>query len=84
MNTDLKVFLRQYANFSEAELKYIVSKFKNRLIKKNNCLLNQGDACKDLVFVRKGCLRLYYLREDIEVSVGLLFRNLLQLRFTAL
>jgi len=73
MNIDLKTFLNQYANFSDIELESIVSRFKNKLIKKNDYLLNQGDTCKDLVFVRRGCLRLYYLKDDIEVSVWFAF-----------
>jgi CRP-like cAMP-binding protein len=73
MNSDLKTFLNQYADFSDIEVESIASKFKNRSIKKNSYLLNQGETCKDLVFVQKGCLRLYYLREDIEVSVWFAF-----------
>lgn len=73
MNIDLKTFLNQYADFSDIELEGIVNRFKNKSIKKNSYLLNQGDTCKNLVFVRKGCLRLYYLREDIEVSVWFAF-----------
>jgi CRP-like cAMP-binding protein len=73
MNSDLKAFLNRYADFSENELESIASKFINRSLKKNGYLLNLGDTCKDLVFVRKGCLRLYYLKEDIEVSVWFAF-----------
>jgi len=73
MNSDLKTFLNQYADFSDIEVESIASKFKNRSIKKNSYLLNQGETCKDLVFVQKGCLRLYYLMEDIEVSVWFAF-----------
>jgi len=73
MNIDLKTFLNQYSDFSNIELESIVSRFKNKSIKKNGYLLNQGETCKDLVFVRRGCLRLYYLMEDIEVSVWFAF-----------
>jgi CRP-like cAMP-binding protein len=73
MNSDLKKFLNQYAVFSEAELENITGKFKNKIVKKNNYLLRQGDTCKDLVFVQKGCLRLYYLKDDVEVSVWFAF-----------
>lgn len=73
MNTDLKNFLRQYADFTEVELEAIALKFKKKLLKKNHCLLRQGDTCKDLVFVQRGCLRLYYLKEDTEVSVWFAF-----------
>lgn len=73
MNHDLKSFLNRYAAFSEAELETIVNKFERKDIKKNSYLLRQGDTCKDLVFVRKGCLRLYYLNDDVEVSVWFAF-----------
>lgn len=73
MNRDLKAFINHYANFSDLELENIASKFKNRTIKKNTFLLTEGDVCKDLVFVQKGCLRLYYLKEGIEVSVWFAF-----------
>jgi CRP-like cAMP-binding protein len=75
MNNPLKSFLSQYANFSEDELEDIVKKFKLKEVKKNNHLLKPGDVCKDIVFVQKGCLRLYYVKEDIEVSVWFSFEH---------
>ena len=73
MNSDLKKFLSQYASFSEIELEDITNKFKKKVVKKNSYLLSHGDTCKDLVFVQKGCLRLFYLKDDIEVSVWFAF-----------
>lgn len=69
MNNNLNKFLEKYVKLSEAELEYVSNKFKRKLIKKNNYLLKQGETCQDLVFVLKGCLRLYYLKDDIEISV---------------
>ncbi len=73
MNTDLKDFIGKYVTLPDAELEDITSKFKSKPVKKNNYLLREGDICKDLVFVQKGCLRLYYLKEDIEISVWFAF-----------
>ena len=75
MNNDLKKFITKYVTLSDGELEYITNKFKSKVVKKNNFLLRQGDTCKDLVFVQKGCLRLYYLKEDIEVSVWFAFEQ---------
>ncbi len=75
MNTDLKRFISKYVNLSAAELDDIANKFKSKVVGKNNYLLRQGDTCKDLVFVQKGCLRLYYLKDDIEVSVWFAFQQ---------
>ena len=75
MNTNLKKFISKYVNLSDVELEDITNKFKSKVVKKNNYLLRQGDTCKDLVFVKKGCLRLYYLKDDIEVSVWFAFQE---------
>jgi CRP-like cAMP-binding protein len=75
MNSNLKEFLTNYVTLSDAELEDITNKFKNKSLKKNDYLLREGDICKDLVFVQKGCLRLYYLKDDIEVSVWFSFEQ---------
>jgi len=75
MNTDLKKFITKYVTLSDVELEDITSKFKIKVVKKNDYLLRQGDTCKDLVFVQKGCLRLYYLNDGIEVSVWFAFQQ---------
>ncbi len=75
MYTDLKTFLLKYAEFSDAELEDITSSFKIKNVKRDDFLLTQGGVCKDLLFVQKGCLRLYYLKEDIEVSVWFSFEH---------
>lgn len=75
MNTGLKKFITQYAPFSDVELEYISNKFQRKILKKNDYLLRQGDTCKEIVFVNTGCLRLYYLKDDIEVSVWFAFQQ---------
>lgn len=75
MNSNLKIFISKYVDLSEAELEEITNKFKSKVIKKNSYLLRQGETCKDLVFVKKGCLRLYYLKDGIEISVWFAFQH---------
>ncbi len=75
MNTGLKTFLTNYVSLPDAELDEIADKFKSKSVKKNDYLLREGDTCKDLVFVQKGCLRLYYVKEGVEVSVWFAFPN---------
>ena len=75
MHTNLNKFLHKYVTLSDAELEDITRMFKSKTVKKNNYLLRQGDTCRDLVFVQKGCLRLYYLKDDIEVSVWFSFEH---------
>ncbi len=69
MSSELKQFINGYALFPESELNDIVSNFKKINIKKNDYLLKEGDICKDLIFVQSGALRLYYIHEDIDISV---------------
>ncbi len=75
MSSALKIFISKYVRLLVPELEDITNKFKSKTVKKNNFLLRQGDTCKDLVFVQKGCLRLYYLKDDIEVSVWFAFEQ---------
>ncbi|MDB5227708.1 MAG: cAMP-binding domain of or a regulatory subunit of cAMP-dependent protein kinase [Bacteroidota bacterium] len=69
MTTELKSFISEYVHLPDDELDSIAAKFRTRTLKKNAYLLREGETCKDLIFVQKGCLRLYYVSEDIEVSV---------------
>ena len=74
MSTTLKKFISRFVTLSDAELEEVVSKFKRKPVKKNNYIFRQGDTCKDFAFVDKGCLRLYYVKDGIEVSVWFAFQ----------
>ena len=74
MSTNLKKFISRFGAFSDAELEEVTGKFKRKTVKKNNYVFRQGDTCKDFVFVDKGCLRLYYVKDGIEVSVWFAFQ----------
>ncbi len=69
MTIELKRFISEYVQLPEDELDFIAQQFKSKTIKKNEFVLQEGETCKDLIFVQSGCLRLYYLQEDFEVSV---------------
>jgi CRP-like cAMP-binding protein len=73
MNTSLKKFISRFVHLSDTELDEITNKFRSKVVKKNDYLLKQGDTCKDFVFVQKGCVRLYYVKDDIEISVWFAF-----------
>ena len=75
MSTSLKKFISRFVTLSDAELEEVANKFKSKSIKKNSYLLREGDTCKDFIFVQKGCLRLYYVKDDIEVSVWFAFQH---------
>jgi len=75
MTKELKKFINQYINISGDDLDTIAGKFISRKAKKNEYVLRQGDTCKELIFVQRGCLRLYYINEDIEISVWFAFEH---------
>ncbi|HMV14557.1 MAG: Crp/Fnr family transcriptional regulator [Chitinophagales bacterium] len=69
MTSELTFFFQQYVHLPADELDDITSKFTHKIIKKNEFVLQEGEVCKDLIFVQKGCLRLFYMLNDVEVSV---------------
>jgi len=75
MTVALKSFLSSYTDLPVSQLDEITAHFKQRQVKKNDYLLREGEICNDLVFVQEGCLRLYYISDDVEVSVWFAFKN---------
>ena len=75
MTTNLKKFISRFVTLSDDELDEIAGKFKRKVVKKNDYVFRQGDTFKDFVFVDKGCLRLYYVKDGIEVSVWFAFQH---------
>lgn len=49
---------------NEIQLSNILSCFKPMSIKKNSTLLEQNAVANQLFFIKKGCLRLYYINEE--------------------
>jgi CRP/FNR family transcriptional regulator, anaerobic regulatory protein len=75
MSKDLKNFLRSYGDFQEEELADMAGRFKTIPAKGHEYLLRPGEVCKHLLFIQKGCVRLYYLKDDMEVSVWFSFEH---------
>lgn len=75
MTVELKSFFNRYTNLDQGDLDNIVDQFKRKLLSKNEYVLREGQICKDLIFVQEGCLRLYYISNDIETSVWFSFKH---------
>ena len=75
MVQELKNFISKYVTLEPEDLNAIAGKFKKRTVVKNEYLLRPGAVCSDLVFVESGCLRLYYILDEIDVSVWFSFEN---------
>ena len=72
MTSDLSTFLMQYCDDSDT-VNSLVTKFKVQRIKRNAFILREGHTCRDLIFVRQGCARMYYTKDETETSVWFAF-----------
>lgn len=52
---------RKFVSISDAEIDVIESYIKRNPVKKKSELLRNGQVCKSLYFVEKGCLRMYFI-----------------------
>ncbi len=75
MTSELKKFIQQYGHFNTQDMDEIVNEFAFKKVKKEEYLLKQGQVCKELFFVRKGCLRLYYTVNGVEITVWFSFED---------
>ena len=75
MSTELIQFIKSYVKLPPENLEEIAERFRSRRLNKNDSLLREGETCRDLVFVQSGCLRLYYIKEDVEVCVWFSFEH---------
>lgn len=48
---------------------------KELTIKKNENIQSIGHTCKTIYFVKQGCLRIYYFKEDIDITESFEFEN---------
>lgn len=71
----LKKFFEQYVELSQNVLNAIADKSVHKNIPKGKRLLSDGQICNRIYFVVKGCLRLYYIANDIETTVWFSFEN---------
>lgn len=72
MSLDLRGFLMQYSSDAHT-VDALIEKFRSQFIKRNSVLLREGDKCRDLIFIKQGCARMYYTTEETEVSVWFAF-----------
>lgn len=58
--------ISNYIEISEEEWTYYSSMFRVIEIKKKSTILNQGSVCRDIYFINKGLLRMYFADNDGE------------------
>ncbi len=68
-------FFEQYGTISKDGLSALRTKLKYNTAKKGEVLLSYGQICQDIFFLTKGCLRLYYIADDVEITVWFSFED---------
>jgi len=74
-STDLNNFIKQFVQVSDNELLEISSRFSGKRIAKDEYLLKAGEVCRDFIFVKSGCIRMFYLSNTIEISAWFTLSN---------
>ena len=55
--------IRKYIDLNESNILVLDKYLRCVNIKKNEFLLNEGQVCRSLYFVEKGCLRMFYINK---------------------
>ena len=66
-NIELSNFIKKNIHIDDEDLKIVLSYFKTIRKKKNDVLLSNGKNSQASYFVKKGCLRLFYINEEKNV-----------------
>src|SRR5579859_5234290 len=76
MHEQLSQYIRDRISVNEATMQEILSRYKPLKLKRNELLLSEGEPSRRMCFVVKGCLRVYFIKEDgTEVTRRIVFEN---------
>jgi CRP-like cAMP-binding protein len=64
MHDQLAKYIRNEIPVTDEQLHTILSCFKSLSVNKNEVLLNEGEVNQRVLFVCKGCLRIYFIQDD--------------------
>jgi CRP-like cAMP-binding protein len=68
--------IREKINISNEDLDRVLACYKPLKLKKHEILLSEGDPSRRMFFVVKGCLRVFFIKEDgTEVTRRIVFEN---------
>jgi CRP/FNR family transcriptional regulator, anaerobic regulatory protein len=75
MFSQLKSFLDQYISISQEEWELIQVYWVKRKFSKKEFLLKQGEICRSIAFINKGCFRYYSIQDSGEAIYHFFFEN---------
>ena len=82
--TSLFKFFKKYSPLSKEAEMAIAEVSKIVSIKKNSELQAIGHTCKTIYFLKKGVARIYYFKEDIDITESFSLENNIVVRFESL
>lgn len=68
-------FADQFVSFSPKEKELIKQRIVLRDVPKNYILVDLGDIAQEIYFIKKGCLRFYYLTDEGDEVTGFIFQE---------
>lgn len=73
MYPSLWKYTDQFVHFDESEKRLLEKRLKAKRIGKGEILVDLGDICEEIFFIRKGLIRFYYLTEQGQEITGFIF-----------
>lgn len=68
--------LQRITGFSDNEMSIFLSRFKEKNIPKKTTILSCGEIAKEIYFIIRGCMRLYYDKDGVEISAFFFSENM--------
>lgn len=75
MMTELLQYFNNFNRLSKEAENAIIEISRELRIKKNTVIQDIGQTCKTIYFIKKGVARIYYFKEDIEITESFAFEN---------
>lgn len=68
--------LQNVTGFSEEEMRIFLSRFEEKNIPKKTTILSYGKVAQEVYFVIRGCMRLYYDKDGVDISAFFFTENM--------
>jgi CRP/FNR family transcriptional regulator, anaerobic regulatory protein len=75
MTQNLIQFFKQLVPFTDGEIQDIQHLFTEKTLKKGEFWLKEGEFNSDVLFVNKGMIRSYFVKEEVEKTFDLVIEN---------
>ena len=76
MHKELNLFFQGVTDFSDEEMELVLSHFKEKNIKRKTTVLPAGKVAQEVYFIIKGCMRLYYEKDGVDISAFFFTENM--------